>query len=505
VRRSNQTLTTQSKLFALAAIVFFTWLGRSDVTTSHEARIAQTGRIMAAAGWPWAAEPVEAMAIAVRADVDGAYATPRFNVQPLKVNPWLVPVLNGQIRLQKPPLPNWCTAVIYRVLGISEFSTRLIPAFLATLATLLIADLARLTLGRSAAVPAGLVWIGTSPVLAQFRQSTADPYLAFFTLAAVWAWVRGTRTPGLLLVFYVSLALGMLVKGPFIFLHTAIAVGSYQWFFRPLPSASWRIHLAGVALMLAIALPWPIYLIRHVENAPELWRMEITRGGGSVWTVLRESWRYLPRLFELSVPWTPLWIVGVVLAWRRRRRRRVMFPVLWCAVTLLVFSLSAEKKTAYLLPMVPAQTLLTAIGLRIARRKFSPRLHWGPVVGVIVGMLLLTILIERGDNFRSAKSFARHVSPLLRRPASVLVWELPAEASFYLPLDVQFDPFATRHLTVIERDRVGGFDFDQSDVRLPGGRVASVEEIAVAGELSDAHWRLIRVTVDLLPIKRASL
>src|SRR5690349_7948741 len=82
---------------ALAVVVFLGWLGRRDIVTSHEGRVVQTARTMAEAGWPWQSPSVEAR----RLDSD----------QVLHVNPWVIPVIQGQIRLQKPPLPYWCAAV----------------------------------------------------------------------------------------------------------------------------------------------------------------------------------------------------------------------------------------------------------------------------------------------------------------------------------------------------------------------------------------------------------
>jgi hypothetical protein len=45
------------------------------------------------------------------------------------------------------------------------------------------------------------------------------------------------------------------------------------------------------------------------------------------------------------------------------RRRRALFPLLWYAVGVLFFSILHVKKDTYLLPLVPAQTLLIAQGL----------------------------------------------------------------------------------------------------------------------------------------------
>src|SRR5947207_12011272 len=102
----------------------------------------------------------------------------------------MVPVLNGEIRLQKPPLPYWCSAILFRLFGIewSEALARFIPALLGALATFFVADLARLLLGRRFAFPAALVWVSSYFIPDEFRKAMADPYLTFFALLAIWGW-----------------------------------------------------------------------------------------------------------------------------------------------------------------------------------------------------------------------------------------------------------------------------------------------------------------------------
>src|SRR5205823_491965 len=131
--------------------------------------------------------------------------------------------INGQIRLQKPPLPYWCTAVLYRLLATNEIWARFPVGLLGVFGTLLMYDLARKIFGPRAALCAGLVWITTQFVVEQFRIATADPYLTFFTLLSVWAWVA--RVP---LLTYVALGLAMIAKGPVIFITALSAIGAFQ-------------------------------------------------------------------------------------------------------------------------------------------------------------------------------------------------------------------------------------------------------------------------------------
>ena len=115
VRRASRFLL----LFILASAVFVLFINGPDIVASHEGRVAQPARQMAASGWPWSAKPAD---VGARCPATGeCEARTDWSAEPIHVNPWLVPVLNGQIRLQKPPLPYWCEAVFFRLLGFSEF------------------------------------------------------------------------------------------------------------------------------------------------------------------------------------------------------------------------------------------------------------------------------------------------------------------------------------------------------------------------------------------------
>src|SRR5256885_8811439 len=52
-------LTHAAALFGCGAFVFLLFIGRPDIVNTHEARVAQTAREVAASGWPWRATLVE--------------------------------------------------------------------------------------------------------------------------------------------------------------------------------------------------------------------------------------------------------------------------------------------------------------------------------------------------------------------------------------------------------------------------------------------------------------
>jgi 4-amino-4-deoxy-L-arabinose transferase-like glycosyltransferase len=366
-------------LFALGLALNLPLLGARDIVTSHEGRVAQTAREMAASGWPWAATPMRVPPAHLTRRADGAMRLePASGEPPVELNPWLVPTLNGVIRLQKPPLPYWCAAILFKLSGgFSETAARLFPATFAAVGAVLLYQLARALAGEVAAWLAGLVWLSSYFVFDPYRKAMPDPYLAFFTLLAAWAWVTGSlrRTQAddgggaiITLAFYLALGLGGLAKGPVIFLHVALALIAYHVCYRrrKLPGKWWS-HVLGAALFLAMAVPWPAYVLSHVPHALDLWKYESVGELGENVEHAARWWFYFPQLFVISLPWTALWLIGIWDAFRTTsptKRRRLLFPAIWFGATVLFFSFVNLKKDAYLLPVMPAGVLLGAQGLR---------------------------------------------------------------------------------------------------------------------------------------------
>ena len=387
--RSTQLLV----LLALSAATFLALLGRKDIVTSHEARVAQSARIMSVSGWPWNARAVTVPVVREQ-EIEGIKRLrPVPGGELMAVNPWLVPVINAQLRLQKPPLPYWCAAMVFRFAGVGEWQTRIVPAMLGAMGALLMFDLAAMLLGRRAAWIAGGVWLSTHFIVDQFRTATADPFLAIFTLACVWAWMRaaraGPKSFAMLLLFYASLAMGVLAKGPVIFATVAVPLVVLRVILR-VRAGSWRTHLFGAILFLAIVVPWPLYILRHVPHAMDIWRYEsVGEITGENVEKARPWWMYLATSFQLPLPWTVLWIGGFVMAFVHGKRglksprgRRRMVAIAWLAVTIAFFSLSSVKKAAYLLPALPAQTLIVtdAIVLLLA---FARRTRFRKMPGLV--------------------------------------------------------------------------------------------------------------------------
>ena len=387
-------------LVSLAALALFVLLvGRADIAGPHEARVTQVARRMAESGWPWQARLFPVVEVERREIAPGVLRlAPRADGRMLAVNPWMIPVIGHDIRLQKPPLPYWCSATAFLVMGTSEFAARLTPAVLGAISVLLFYGLAVALLGRRGGWLATLVYLTSYFVSQEYRKVMADPFLAFFTLLSLWAWVMACRrrSAGLTILFYVALAFGALAKGPVLFVHVAVPMVAWRIFVGDKLPGRWLAHVVGVCLFAVLALPWALYVVSHIPVAIEIWRYESVGEMTDNTENARPAWFYLS-IFYLTMPWTPLWIGALVALWIRKRRR-LWFAWTWCIVMVVFFSCVNLKKDAYLLPIMPAVALMSGAGLlrlmaagRTVRnaRLFKSMMTVQTGIGIAAGLALM--------------------------------------------------------------------------------------------------------------------
>jgi 4-amino-4-deoxy-L-arabinose transferase-like glycosyltransferase len=173
---------------------------------------------------------------------------------------WVTLKINGIRYLEKPPLPYWIDAALYRVFGQNVFATHL-PNALAILACAGLVWLwAGRAWGRRAALYSALgVLTSIGPFLFT-RFAIPEALLSFFFLLALYCFLTGMEShrPARFYTMWVALALATLTKGliaPVFFAAAAIPL--------LLLSGQWRRWLqfkpfSGLLLYLAITAPWHI-------------------------------------------------------------------------------------------------------------------------------------------------------------------------------------------------------------------------------------------------------
>jgi 4-amino-4-deoxy-L-arabinose transferase-like glycosyltransferase len=249
----------------------------------------------------------------------------------LKTGEWILPVMEGQPYVRKPPLINWAIAASVSTTGtVSEFSARL-PSVLSVLALALAgavllrgfitgpgasnSDQAR------AALLLGVMLLLHAGMFSKGRLAEIEALYVALTGIALALWIhlwREEASPWLTYILpWLWLGLGLLAKGPphlFFFYGVVVAV---LWKARALRELLHPAHATGVLVMLGVFAPWALAVkaklsaVKTDVNAGATWIDQLTE-------------RFSFDQFD-AVNWLtgPLWALLIILPWG------LVLPVFW--------------------------------------------------------------------------------------------------------------------------------------------------------------------------------
>ncbi|HEY2293170.1 MAG TPA: glycosyltransferase family 39 protein [Thermoanaerobaculia bacterium] len=312
---------------------------------------------------------------------------------------WAVPYLNGRIYSQKPPLFFWSIAAAGELTrGIDETSARLPSALSGVGALLLVYLIGERFFGRRAAWLAAAAFGSCFKVIWQARFGQIDMLLTTLVTLGVWCWVRGytEKRPGFYWGFFLAAGLATLAKGPVGLFPPLLAILAFLWITGDREEIR-RLRIGrGLLLWAAVMLAWLVPA--GLEAGPDylrqiVFRQTVTRYA-TPWHHFAPPWFYLTVIPGDFFPWSFLLPTAIVVGWKRRAgrlRAGFLFALCWVVVTLVFFSVSAAKRSVYILTMYPAMALLVGAGLDLAAAEW-PR--WRRAVAVPLGIVAgLTLLI----------------------------------------------------------------------------------------------------------------
>ncbi|MBI3987136.1 MAG: glycosyltransferase family 39 protein [Lentisphaerae bacterium] len=308
---------------------------------------------------------------------------------------WLIPTLNGRVRLQKPPLMTWLVAGSCRLFGAVSETTARAPSLLFALATafLLYAFARELQGDRLALVPP-LVMLTSFQFIRHSRLAEIDIALLFWTVLSLFLWRRAATTARSPRVWY---ALGFIVcaiavnfKGPAGLAIPLCAQGAYLLLARK--PGEFRRWLNPLPLLLCAVLSAAWYAFACLETGDK---------GGAIFagevsnTFIkgndhgRSALYYFYTLFQCFAPWTLFMYLAVaVMLWRFRNHPENHFTLAWLATTFVLLSLTPNKQPHYSLLLLPPMALAAG---RLAQIASGPWQRPGLVKGVTAGLTLLMI------------------------------------------------------------------------------------------------------------------
>lgn len=287
---------------------------------------------------------------------------------------WLVPTMNGDLRLEKPPLPTWLTAVAEAISPDSLALQRAMAGCAALLMVFFFWRIASRILKINAFV-ATLLLCTCYNIILMGRTATWDIYCHAFMLGGIYFMARGLFRSGPSLGYFaaagIMTGLSIMSKGPVslyaLFLPFLIA---FSVIYRP------KLHGkgTGIALMavlaLAIGLWWYAYV--HITQA-EAWAAVVSKESGSWINHNVRPWWYYWQFFLEAGVWSLLLLTSIFMPLFIRSRRNYRpwrMAMWWMLASLVLLSLLPEKKPRYLLPLLIPAAYVMACQLQWWRQAF---------------------------------------------------------------------------------------------------------------------------------------
>lgn len=283
----------------------------------------------------------------------------------------------------KPPMSFWLTAISFRIFGINEFAARL-PHLLAGLLVAWIVWGWAVQTGRTVAVYSMALLAGAVLFLISSGAVMTDMSLAIgttLTMRGFWLGMFGapeaSRREGWL--FFLGLAIGLLAKGPLIFVIAGVPIGLWTLFSGQLLNV-WRTlpWVRGFLLVAALSVPWYVMAEQHTPGflnyfiVGEHWHRFLTPGWkGDLYGNAHVSRRGTIWLLGLvaCLPWT---FILPLIAWRQKGEKRqllsndgpwIRYLLLWGLTPCVFFTFAGNILATYVLPGLPALALLGAYWL----------------------------------------------------------------------------------------------------------------------------------------------
>ena len=326
---------------------------------------------------------------------------------------YVVPWFNGHWRFDKPILIYWCQSASYRVLGENPFAARLPSVLFTTATALLLVRWGRKVADARTAFMAGAMFLAGLHVAIIGRVATADMAMVFLVTLAVWSGWELTRpeSPACRTwwwVFYLTLALGFLAKGPVAWLpFGGLVLG------RLLRREAFRLPIVetvlGLCLTGALTALWGLPAMAQTNNEYLTVGLGVHvfqrstgvndgHGLAGIFGFMALLPLYFLTFFVSFFPWSTRVPATLRRWWPGRRADDLGWYLLMQAfIVFAVFSCVRTKLPHYTLPAFPCIALWLALQLRAGENSF----RWFQKRFCVMAAVVLVLMVGGGALVRN--------------------------------------------------------------------------------------------------------
>jgi len=277
---------------------------------------------------------------------------------------WLTLRLNGMKWFVHPPLYMWLTAIAGAIFGFSEFIARIWCSLFGVGLVIVTYFFGKLLFNQRTGFLSGLILATSLQFMIQSRLAIFDVPLIFFIVLAVYFFFSALKpqNKNLYYLFYVSMGLGILTKGPIAAVLPALVIFTYILITKEFRIFKEAKIIAGFFITLAVGGSW--YFAALAVNGREFWDIAIMhytigRYFGVVETHTGPFWSYIPVVFLGFLPWTSFLPAMFAFLIKERKETNIALVLTWITFVFVFFSLAGTKLPGYIMSIYP----FLAIGL----------------------------------------------------------------------------------------------------------------------------------------------
>ena len=315
----------------VAAIVFFWGLGSMDLLSLNEGRRALAIQEMVSSG------------------------------------NWLLPHLNGELYLTKPPLLYWLSSSLGFIWGVNEWTLRLPSALAAIAVLIMVYRYALQQSGKWAALFAVQLLIANLGFAMLGRRAEIEMLLTALcvgSLLSALQYIQSQSSKNWIILSYFLLALALMTKGPLVILLVTLPLLIAAIYSKNPHIKAVLLSGRGWLIFLVVGLTW--YAIVSWQLGFDIWATIAKRD--MLDKMQSESAKpilsYLAWIAVDFILLIGLFLVGVKEFFKQQFQQSRQLVLLAATILpLIIFSLFSNKHAKYLLPIYPLIAILLAIKL----------------------------------------------------------------------------------------------------------------------------------------------
>lgn len=285
----------------------------------------------------------------------------------------ITPVWNKESFFDKPPLYFWLSALVFKSLGISEFSARFFSAISGLGVGIIIYFLTQFLFNKKIAILSLIIFSSTIGFLYRARTGNLEALLTFFILLSIFSFYKGHKALSRrwFLVMGISLGLGFLTKGAIIFIFPILAM--VNLFLRKehrilsSPSFWGGIFLGVIIPILWISISWYIngqeFIRQFFLNQTEKWLPSFP-----FWQSF--SFEYVGFIKSGLKLWFIFLPPSLILAFYSWRKTHHFLLLVYFILIFILLSFSENKSNWFIVPIYPIVSIIIGYSLYKIFTKF---------------------------------------------------------------------------------------------------------------------------------------